>query len=96
MFTPVWPCVVGRFPALVCFLLLFLAVFFLVVVPVEANPTGGRVVSGTGVIVHTSSSRLDVKQGSERLGVEWEDFSIGAGEQVNFDQPSRSAIALNR
>jgi filamentous hemagglutinin family protein len=61
-----------------------------------ANPTGGEVVAGTGNIRHTSATRLDVKQTSERLGIEWRDFSIGRGEQVNFDQPSRSAIALNR
>ena len=61
-----------------------------------ANPTGGEVVSGSGTIVHTSSTRMDIEQGSERLGLEWQDFSIGNGEQVNFDQPSRNAIALNR
>ena len=61
-----------------------------------ANPTGGEVVSGSGTIVHTSSTRMDIEQGSERLGLEWRDFSIGKGELVNFDQPSRSAIALNR
>ena len=64
--------------------------------PVEANPTGGEVVAGSGTIVHTSPTRMDIEQGSERLGLEWQDFSIGNGEQVNFDQPSRNAIALNR
>lgn len=61
-----------------------------------ANPVGGEVVAGSGRIVQTSGSRLDVVQGSDRLGINWQAFSIGRGEQVNFDQPSSSSVVLNR
>lgn len=76
------------------FLLTFLAVLF--AAPVSANPTGGKVVVGDGTIASPTGTRLDVAQRSQRLGIEWRDFSIGRGEQVNFKQPSRSSIALNR
>ena len=60
-----------------------------------ANPEGGVVVVGEGRIVE-SGSRMDVIQGTDRLGINWDSFSIGRGEHVNFDQPSSSAVALNR
>ncbi len=61
-----------------------------------SNPEGGQVVAGQGRIVQTSGTRVDVMQGSERMGIDWESFSIGGGEHVNFAQPSSRAVALNR
>ncbi len=64
--------------------------------PAWANPQGGSVVAGDAQIQQRSPSRLDVIQGSQRAIIDWRSFSIGAGEHTHFDQPSASAVVLNR
>jgi filamentous hemagglutinin family protein len=61
-----------------------------------ANPVGGKVVAGTATVVQTSPHRLDIVQKTDRAIVNWQSFSIGAGEHVNFNQPSVQASTLNR
>jgi filamentous hemagglutinin family protein len=63
---------------------------------VHANPVGGKVVAGTATVVQTSPQRLDIVQKTDRAIVNWQSFSIGAGEHVNFNQPSVHASTLNR
>lgn len=58
-------------------------------------PTGGSITAGSGAI-HQSGSTLTVNQGSGKLAIDWQSFSIGQGHTVNFNQPSASAVALNR
>jgi filamentous hemagglutinin family protein len=58
-------------------------------------PTGGTIVGGSGSIV-TSGRTLTVTQSSQRLATDWQSFNIGAGNTVNFVQPSAQAVALNR
>ncbi|MEN9725839.1 MAG: hypothetical protein RL434_205, partial [Pseudomonadota bacterium] len=58
-------------------------------------PTGGEVVAGSGVISQ-SGSTLTVTQSSDKLATNWQSFSIGAGNRVEFVQPGASAVALNR
>ena len=58
-------------------------------------PTGGTIVGGSGSIV-TSGRSLTVTQSSQRLATDWQSFNIGAGNTVNFVQPSAQAVALNR
>lgn len=60
-----------------------------------ALPTGGNVVAGSGSI-QQSGNDLTVQQGSNRLVIDWQSFSIGHGNTVTFVQPSTSAVALNR
>lgn len=60
-----------------------------------ALPTGGNVVAGSGSI-QQSGNALTVQQGSDKLVIDWNSFSIGHGNTVNFVQPSASAVALNR
>ena len=62
---------------------------------VYANPTGGDVVSGSASI-SSNGNRMDINQGSDRAVINWQDFSIGGNEQVNFNQPGRRSVALNR
>jgi filamentous hemagglutinin family protein len=62
----------------------------------HANPVGGKVVAGTASVVQTSPHRLDIVQKTDRAIVNWQSFSIGAGEHVNFNQPSVQASTLNR
>src|SRR5579885_706030 len=60
------------------------------------NPSGATVVSGTVNLSGLGTSTLTVNQGSAHAIVNWNDFSIGQGELVRFNQPSASAAILNR
>ena len=70
-----------------------------VVLPLSALaadlPTGGNIVAGSGAISQTGQN-LTVTQTSAKLAADWQSFNIGAGNTVNFVQPSASAVALNR
>ncbi len=59
-------------------------------------PTGGQVVSGNVRIAPAPGSSLDVTQSSQRAVVNWNSFSIGAGNQVRFLQPNAGSATLNR
>lgn len=60
-----------------------------------ALPTGGQVVAGQAAISQAGSA-MTIQQGSDRAILNWNNFSIGSGASVNFQQPSASAVALNR
>jgi len=60
-----------------------------------ANPQGGAVKAGAATI-SASGNRVEVIQSSPRAVIDWRSFSIGAGEQVNFRQPSAASATLNR
>ncbi len=57
-------------------------------------PTGGEVVSGSGNISQ-SNNTMTIQQDSSRLNINWQDFSIGQGNSVNFVQPGADSVALN-
>jgi len=61
-----------------------------------AAPTGAVVVAGTATVLKPSSSTTLINQTSPNAILNWQSFSIGAGEAVRFVQPSASAVALNR
>ena len=63
-----------------------------------AGSCGARVpfVSSGNATAVTSGNTLDVNQTSDRAILNWSSFNVGADGRVNFNQPSRSAIALNR
>ncbi len=65
---------------------------------VYALPTEGEIVSGSGSIEIelTAPQDLTIQQDSQLLITNWQDFSIGSGESVTFNQPNTSAVALNR
>ncbi|HKM15928.1 MAG TPA: filamentous hemagglutinin N-terminal domain-containing protein [Marinospirillum sp.] len=58
-------------------------------------PTAGQVVAGSGSMSE-SGNTLTVTQTSATMVADWQSFSIGQGNTVNFIQPSISAVALNR
>ena len=60
----------------------------------SANPSGERVVAGNCSILR-EKDRLAVRQDSESLIINWNDFSIGAHETMSFSQPASGAV-LNR
>jgi fibronectin-binding autotransporter adhesin len=61
----------------------------------QTLPTGGIIVGGQGRI-STAGTTMTVQQNSAKLAVNWNSFNIGAGDTVVFNQPSSSAVALNR
>ncbi|MDR1577139.1 MAG: filamentous hemagglutinin N-terminal domain-containing protein [Deltaproteobacteria bacterium] len=60
-----------------------------------AAPYGGQVASGQATISQ-SSSTTTIDQGSNKVIINWQGFSIAPSETVNFKQPSVSSVALNR
>ena len=61
----------------------------------NALPVGGEIVSGAGSI-EQSTQDMVIQQESQRLITNWQGFSIGSAESVQFIQPNSDAIALNR
>src|SRR5262245_23749622 len=62
----------------------------------RANPEGGQVIGGGATINRTAPSRIDVIQQTGKAIIDWRSFNIDFGEHTNFQQPSASAVALNR
>src|SRR5271165_3614092 len=61
----------------------------------NARPQGGQVVAGTAQISQTGTLTR-IGQGSQRAAIDWSSFDVGSGQQVQFQQPSSSAVTLNR
>jgi len=61
----------------------------------HAEPSGPTVTSGS-VEIETTGSVTTIRQGSDRSVIEWERFSIDAGETTRFLMPSASSLSLNR
>src|SRR3984957_14348071 len=61
----------------------------------SAQPTGASVVAGRAQ-VSSSGATTTVNQSTAKAIINWQDFSVGAGAAVQFNQPSASAITLNR
>ena len=62
----------------------------------RANPTGGAVAAGSANIVGQGTNTVTVNQNSNTTIINWQTFSINAGELTKFVQPSSSSAALNR
>src|SRR5580698_37330 len=61
-----------------------------------ANPTGGQVVAGQATIATPNANGLVISQASQAAIINWQQFSIGKGQYVQFLQPSSSSVVLNR
>lgn len=72
-----------------------LAAGWLLCLPVWAGPTGGEVVAGSATIAQTGSATT-INQSSQNAAINWQTFSVGKTESVQFNQPNASAITLNR
>jgi filamentous hemagglutinin family protein len=62
---------------------------------INAQPQGGRVVAGTATIGQTATL-TQIDQTSQRAAINWNSFDVGSKQQVQFQQPSASAMTLNR
>lgn len=60
-----------------------------------AEPLGGTVVEGAAAISQ-SGPVTNINQSSNNAIINWQSFSIGRQETVNFNQPSVTAATLNR
>jgi filamentous hemagglutinin family protein len=69
---------------------------WLAATPALANPQGGHVVQGSATISSPNANTLDVKQTSEDAVINWQSFSIGAGQTTQFQQPNAGAVTLDR
>lgn len=58
-------------------------------------PTGGDIVGGAGNISQNGTN-MTINQNTGKMAINWQDFSIGQGNTVQFIQPGSSAVALNR
>ncbi|MBN2483192.1 MAG: filamentous hemagglutinin N-terminal domain-containing protein, partial [Candidatus Omnitrophica bacterium] len=61
-----------------------------------ALPQGEQVVSGSATFDRSQTNTLTVSQATDKLIANYQSFSIGKPEAVNFLQPSASSVALNR
>lgn len=61
----------------------------------NAAPVLDRVVAG-GITVRQDTSLTQVQQAQQRGIVDWRSFNVGANHTVQFQQPSASAVTLNR
>ncbi|UJJ30659.1 YDG domain-containing protein [Halopseudomonas maritima] len=59
-------------------------------------PQNGQVIAGDVSISQPGEHTLTIEQGSNKAIIDWQSFSIGEGNTVNFDQNSSAAVALNR
>ncbi len=62
----------------------------------EGLPTGGQVVQGAAQIAQPGPTQLNVNQSSDRAVINWNGFSVGQGNAVNFNQPTSNSATLNR
>jgi len=61
-----------------------------------AGPQGGDVVAGSASISSPSAQGTVINQASSKAIINWQSFSIGGNEYVQFNQPDASSISLNR
>ncbi|SDR33569.1 filamentous hemagglutinin family N-terminal domain-containing protein [Paraburkholderia fungorum] len=59
------------------------------------GPIGGQVTAGSATISQ-SGTKTTIQQGSPTLQLSWQSFNVGAAQSVDFVQPGRSSIAVNR
>ncbi|MDB5941280.1 MAG: hypothetical protein JWQ13_846, partial [Ramlibacter sp.] len=61
----------------------------------HAAPAGGVVAAG-GASIASSGANTTITQTTQNAVVNWQSFGIAAGETVQFVQPNKSSVALNR
>ena len=60
-----------------------------------ATPTGGRITAGSGQISQLGNTTT-IRQSSQNISLNWQNFDIAANQTVQFVQPGASAVAVNR
>lgn len=58
-------------------------------------PTGGAVQSGNATIA-IDGTAMNINQSSQKVFINFDSYSIGAGYSVNYAQPGATAVAVNK
>ncbi|HEX4365441.1 MAG TPA: filamentous hemagglutinin N-terminal domain-containing protein, partial [Rhodopila sp.] len=61
----------------------------------NAAPRGGTIIAGQ-VSISQTATQTTVNQASQRAIANWQSFDVGSQQTVQFQQPSSSAVILNR
>ncbi|ULT69326.1 GLUG motif-containing protein [Pseudomonas sp. BC42] len=62
-----------------------------------ALPTGGTVVAGAAdILPFDNGKQMSINQSTDKVIINWNDFSVNKGQAVTFNQPKTTSIALNR
>ena len=61
-----------------------------------AGPQGEQVVAGQSTITRPDAKTTIIHQSTQKSAINWQSFSIGGQEYVQFIQPNSSSISLNR
>jgi len=61
-----------------------------------ANPTGGVVAHGSAQITNPAANILNINTHTAKTIINWNSFSIGAGELTRITQPTALSAVLNR
>ena len=64
--------------------------------PAWALPGGAQVTAGQVQVGTPQAGQLVIRQDTAKAGIDWQRFSIGAGEKVQVQQPNAGAVLLNR
>ncbi|WP_147375696.1 filamentous hemagglutinin N-terminal domain-containing protein [Noviherbaspirillum cavernae] len=59
-------------------------------------PSGGTLVGGSANYGQTDAQHQVINQSSSKAIIDWQSFSIGAGNSVRINQPDSSSVLLNR
>uniref|UniRef100_UPI002C9C4FB1 beta strand repeat-containing protein n=1 Tax=Povalibacter sp. TaxID=1962978 RepID=UPI002C9C4FB1 len=72
------------------------AVLSLAAASTHAGPQNGTVTQGAATISTPAGNITQIDQTTSSVSIDWQSFDVAANEQVNFNQPTASSVALNR
>jgi len=58
-------------------------------------PSGGTVTAGNATIAQPNANQLAITTGTSRTVIDWQSFSIAAGNKVTIQQPGSGSITVN-
>ncbi|MDS4014478.1 MAG: filamentous hemagglutinin N-terminal domain-containing protein, partial [Candidatus Accumulibacter sp.] len=61
-----------------------------------ALPSDPALIAGQATVSRTGPTQLVINQSSAKAALDWRSFNVGANEAVRFNQPSASALTVNR
>ncbi|MEI6707951.1 MAG: filamentous hemagglutinin N-terminal domain-containing protein [Methylococcales bacterium] len=64
--------------------------------PVWALPTGSQLVAGQATVSTPNANQMQIDQTSQKVVINWQDFSVQQHETVTIQQPNANAALLNR